>query len=295
MLIHQKIEQMIHDYDDARRTVGIFLIKEQHRIQNYSMQNIADETFTSKTTLVRVAKILGYSGWNEFIKKYKEEIIYLESHVNDVDVNIPFQEEDTFMQVAGKLNALKKNAIQETLELLDESEIKKAVDLLYNAKRICIFGVSVNYYLALLFQHKMLQIGKNVEIVNQSEMKFQSYSLTKGDCAIIISYSGNDESRMPTALLDILHKNEVSIIAITSLGQNLLKELSTVALSITSREKLYSKINSFSTEASISFLLDILYACYFNLNFKKNLEYKIKMSQEVEIKRSSTSEGIKEI
>lgn len=295
MLIHQKIEQMIHDYDDARRVVGDFLIKEQHHIQDYSMQKIADETFTSKTTLVRVAKILGYSGWNEFIKKYKEEIVYLEGHVDDIDVNLPFNGDDTFMQVAGKLSSLKKSAIQETLDLLDEKEIDQAVEIIRKAKRVCVFGVSVNYYLALLFQHKMLQIGKNIEIVNQSEMKFQAYSLTKNDCALIVSYSGNDESRMPTTLLDILHKNNVPIIAITSLGQNLLREFSTVVLSITSREKLYSKINSFATEASISFLLDLIYSCYFKLNYKNNIEYKIKMSQEVEVKRISTSEGIKEM
>lgn len=294
MLIHQKIEEIIHNYSDSRNTIGTFLIDNQHVIKKFSMQEIADETFTSKSTLVRFAKQLGFSGWNEFIDNYKKEILYLENHVDDIDVNIPFSANDTSQQLAGYLSTVSLDAVSETIELLDEDQVNRATCILYKAKRVCVFGVSVNYYLAKLFQHKMVQIGKNIEIINQSEMKFQAFSLSEQDCAIIISYSGNDKNRMPTTLLEILKKHNVPIIAITSLGENLLSESATVVLSIASRERLYSKIGSFSTENSIHFLLNLLYSCYFKLDFDYNLSYKISLSQEVEKNRVSHSHGIRE-
>ncbi|MFJ7977988.1 MurR/RpiR family transcriptional regulator [Peribacillus sp. NPDC096379] len=294
MLIVQKIEQLTYRYNDARRTVGDFLLKERRKLNNYSMQEIADATYTSKSTLVRVAKNLGFSGWTDFISRYKQEIVYMDNHLQDGDMNIPFSQNDTYMQIAGKINTIKTISMKETLELLDEYSLTKAADILKSANRVCMFGVSVNSFLAQLFQHKMIQIGKPVEIITQSEMKLLSYTLKKGDCAIIISYSGNDENRMPISLPRELKMADVSIIGITSLGENLLRNSADCTLSIASRERLYSKIASYATESSIALLLDILYSCYFNVEYDKNMEYKIDISRKVERNRVSTSEGIME-
>ena len=182
----------------------------------------------------------------------------------------------------------------ETLELIDECILNKAISIIENSNRICIFGVSVNFFIAQLFQHKMLMIGKNIEIVSQSEMKFLSYTLSEKDCAIIISYSGNDYNRVPTSLLKILNEKGTAIIGITSLGDNLLRTYSNCTFSISSSERLYSKIASFATESSINLILDIIYACYFSKKYDYNLEYKISVSQKVEKMRNSTSKGIME-
>lgn len=60
MLITKKIEQITRKYSDARYTVGEFLIKEKRNLKQYSMQEIADLTYTPRYILVQVAKILGF-------------------------------------------------------------------------------------------------------------------------------------------------------------------------------------------------------------------------------------------
>ena len=60
MLIIQKIEDIVRNYEDFRKIVGEFLIKEKRNLNNYSMQKIADMTYTSKSTLVRIAKVLDF-------------------------------------------------------------------------------------------------------------------------------------------------------------------------------------------------------------------------------------------
>ena len=295
MLIMQKIEELTNRYDDSRRVVGEFLIHERRNLKQYTMQEIADQTYTSKSTLVRIAKNLGFSGWAEFIKAYKKETKYLDNHLSDADVNIPFEKGDTYRQIAGKITAVMKNSLTETLDLLNEQDLMTAVEMIHKARRICILGISVNEYLGQLFQHKMLQIGKAVEIVPQAEMKFLSSTLTSEDLAIIISYSGNDTNRMPTMNLSMLKEKQVPILGITSLGSNLLRESSNCTLSIASRERLYSKISSFATETSISLLLDILYSCYFEMDYDKNMRHKWKVSRKVEKRRFSTASGIMEL
>lgn len=294
MLLTQKLEQMTCTSQDAQKVISEFLLKERKRISRYSMQEIADETFSSKSTLVRVAKKLGFSGWNEFMAAYQEEIRYLETHKTDVNVNKPFDGGSTPMEIAGNIAAVKRASIQETMEMLHPETVNQIVDALIAARRICFFGISVNRYLGELFQHKLLLIGRSVELINQVEERYQAESLREGDCAVVVSYSGNDMERNPIHLLPTLKKHGVTIIGLTSMGDNLLRSYSDYVLTIASQEKLYSKIGSFATESSILFLLDTIFGCYFARNFEENLDYKVTMARAVDKRRYSTSEGIRE-
>ena len=98
-------------------------------------------------------------------------------------------------------------------------------------------------------------------------------------CAICISYSGVSNELIETAKL--LKNNDVPIIAITSIGENDLSKISNVKLSLTTREKSYTKIAGFSTIESISLVLDILYSCYFASNFDNHFAYKTKEFKKV--------------
>lgn len=294
MLLSQKIEHMACHSQDAQKTVGEFLLRERWKLSRYSMQAVADATFSSKPTLVRIAKKLGFSGWNEFLNAYQEELRYLATHESGIDVNRPFEAGDSLLEIAGKLSAVKQESCQETLQLLDRETLEQAVGMLLKARRICIFGLSINYFMGEMFQHKMILIGRPVEIIAQAEQRFQAASMTREDCAILISYSGNDQGRNPTSLIQNLERNQVPMIGITSMGDNLLRQHATCTLTIASREKLYSKIGSFATEASILLLLDTLYAGCFAADYERNMDYRIALSRNTEQNRYSTAEGIRE-
>lgn len=134
----------------------------------------------------------------------------------------------------------------------------------------------------------MKRIKKEVQIhYLQSEILFDAALFDADSCAIIISYSG--ETTILNKVASLLKENRVPIIALTSIGENTLSKNASITLRISTREKLYSKISTFSTDASISYLLNILYACTFNLNYDKNLKQKIATSKRIEIDRSSDS------
>ena len=118
--------------------------------------------------------------------------------------------------------------------------------------------------------------------------------LHKEDCAILISYSGNSERRLPLKVIPILEEAGVPIIAITGMGDNLLRQHATCVLSMSSRERLYTKISNFATEESINFILNMLYACYFSKDYEKNLDFKTKASRILEFQRFSENSDIQE-
>lgn len=285
MLIFQKLEVMTRDYKDARAVVGAFMLKQKVNLQNFSMQQIADATYTSRSTLVRIAKKLGYSGWNELVKKYVEECHYYETHFAYISPNHPFEKGDSPSAIARKVGNVMVESVLDTMDMLDADEMSRAAALLVRSDRIAMLCISPNSILAELFQRKMMQIGTYIEILQQSEQSFHAQSLREQDCVIIISYSGNNPARAPMRYLPCLKEHKVPIIAITSAGDNLLRNQADYVLTMSSREKLYSKIATFATEDSISFLLNALYSCYFALNYDKNLQYKVNASREIERQR----------
>ena len=288
MLIAQKLEEMSMNCKDARGSVSAFLLAHKGDLSHYSMQQVADATYTSRPTLVRIAKRMGYSGWNELIQKYTEECNYYADHFSHISPNVPFEKTDTPSMIADKIGHVMVESTLDTLEQLNPRELEGAAQLLAQAKRIAILCISPNFLLAELFQRKMLQIGVHIEVVNQAEQFFLAQSLTEQDCAIVISYSGNNEQRAPMRYLNCLQENHVPIIAVTSAGDNLLRSKATRVLTMSSREKLYSKIATFATEESISLLLNALYGCYFALDYDRNFAFKVNASRTIEQQRIST-------
>lgn len=293
MLLFQKIEELTYTHTDARHTIGNFLLKEKSRVKRYTMSEIADKTFTSKSSLVRFAKMMGFSGWKEFMEAFLGETYYEESHYTDIDPNFPIEPGETTKHIVDKLGNLMVESILDTMDQLSLGQVDKAVDYMTGAGQIALLGQSPNTYLGSLFRRKMVSVGKNILLPTGWDQGLMVHALQKGDCAILVSYSGNNPERVPMNFIPVLKKKEIPIIAVTGLGSNLLRKNADCVLSMSSRERLYTKIGTFSTEESISLILNTLYACYFARNYQQNLDYKIQVSKQLE-KRYSRYIDIRE-
>lgn len=289
MFIFQKVEEAALKSNDSRQYIADFLLREKTKVRNYSMQQIADATFSSKTTLVRFAKKLGFSGWMEFLDKFLEEAHYLESHFSEVDPNFPFSREDSLSEIVRKVSLLQIESIRDTVELISEEEIKTAGDRILNAKRIVLFGMSPNSLLCHLFRRKMETIGVLMNVAAIDEGGLIAATLDEDDCAIVVSYSGNNPNREPMRFIKTLKERNVPMIGISGLGDNYLRENIPCCLNISSRERLYSKITTFATEESIQFLFNVLFSYCFSQNYVENYNQKLRNSIQLEYRRSASS------
>lgn len=294
MFLFQRVEEVMLQYDDAKGAVAAFVLQEKEKLHTYTMQEIADQTYTSKPTLVRFAKVLGYRGWKEFMQAYVEEMVYQENHKASIDVNIPFHNHSTNRQVIENIREVHMQSAKDTAYLLDCKEVEKATQILRRSQRIVVFGMRPNIYYGEIFRHNMMTIGAQVEVADIGESGLVSLSLSANDCAIIISYSGNNEDREPLQHIPCLESKGVSIISITSGGDNYLKKHSHSLLCMSSRERLYSKIATIATEESILYILNVLYSLYFKSNYNFHLQYKTENATLLERGRYASLKEMKE-
>ncbi|MGG5319046.1 MurR/RpiR family transcriptional regulator [Enterococcus sp. AZ072] len=279
MLLTDRMKE--YPFSPNEKVVIDFILEKKTLIKDYSVKAIAAETFTSPSILVQIAQKLDCAGWVEFKENFLTEINYLKKYFQSIDANLPFYVKDPMMTIIEKMGQLHVESIQDTLSLISHDDLHQAVRIMERSKKIRIFAVDHLNYAGEEFVFKLGRIDKEAEITLISDNQFHAAAMASpDDCAICISYSGDTPTLLKTVTL--LQENQVPIIAITSIGNNRLAELADVVLNTTTREKSYSKIADFSSLASINFILDTLYACYFSLNYQQNLDHKVRIAEIIE-------------
>ncbi|MGX7132023.1 MurR/RpiR family transcriptional regulator [Enterococcus songbeiensis] len=279
MLVSEKIKQT--DFSTAESAVITYILNHSENLADKTIKEIAQATFVHPSTLIRIAKKLGFTGWIELRDVYLTEQNYLQQHFTKVDANLPFSATDGLLTIANKLAVLEKTTIDDTLSLLTHDELQQAKQFLLKATTIKIFASNANTLISQDFALKMKRIKKEVSIVTTfGEAAYEAYNCSSDTCAILISYTG--ENQMTLQIADLLKKNHVPIIALTSIGNNSLTKISDTALHLTTRERLYSKIGNFTINTSICYLLDVLYSCIFAENYQQNLQHLVQIGQAID-------------
>jgi len=277
MLIH-KIEK-IH-FSPSESIIIDYILKKGKDIKNMTIAQIANETYTSSPLFIRIAKKLGFDGWNEFKEAYLKELDYL--YLNqEVDANIPFVVNDDIMNIAYNLCVLERETIQDTYSLISHDDLQKAIRLLRNCKYIDVYSRSVHMHIVRSFQERMYILHRHVQLCSLSDELDSTYLMSdQNHCAIIISYSGH--APHIKHLIETLRKKQTSIIAITNLEDNELSLLADVTLRMSSRELIYTKIADFASSLSLKYILDILYSCIFSIHYQQNLDNCIQIAKELD-------------
>lgn len=275
MSIMTKLEFQI-DFSDSEKKLAEYILNRGEKILQMSARDLAKDTYTSPATIVRLCQKLGLKGYSDFKIKYSAELQADLNKNNRIDVNFPFNKNDRKEEIAHKIAIVNREAIEDTLYLIDYDELEKIVDLLHEAKVIDIYGLGNSILAALDFEHKMMRIGRNIRIKTlPGEQSFQAYNASIDHISIILSYSGETIEMVHIAKL--LKEKKSKIILITSIGENELSKYADYIINVASREKIFRKIAPFASKTSIQYILDVIFSCIFQKDYEKNVEYKISM------------------
>ena len=291
MFLIEKME--LYPFSANELHIAEYLLEERYHIENKTSADIAKETYSSKSALTRFAQKLDYKGWVDFKKAFLSELAYIDKHNSNIDANYPFSAKDDFLSIAHKIANLEKEAIDDTLSLVEQTSLSKAVSIIDRAETVHVFAASNNLLNAQEFSHNLSRIQKDVRIHQlQGEHLFKAFLAKKESCALIISYSGETVSLKHTCR--ILKRQQIPIIALTSISDNAIAQSADCRLYLATREKLYSKIGTFSTDRAITYLLDLLYSCIFSLNYQHNADLRKRAARFIEFERTSSSQILHE-
>lgn len=262
------------DFTQTEKEISHYILNHGDEVLSMSIKELAKKTYASPATIIRLCRKIGLEGYNDFKIKYSAELQYDLHHNDCIDVNFPFEKDDSKEMICHKLSTLSKEVIADTVKLIDFDELDKIVNLLYQSDKIDIYGSGNSLLAAMSFQHKMMRIQRDVNLkILHGEQIFLSYNSNEQRIALVISYSG--ETNEIVHIAQILKEKKTPIIVLTSVGNNRLSHYADYILNIGSREKIFTKIAPFSSQISIEYLLNIIFSCLFQKDYDENVKNKI--------------------
>ncbi|MGX7262951.1 MurR/RpiR family transcriptional regulator [Enterococcus crotali] len=250
-----------------------YILAFPEKVIHFSPKELAEHSFVSISTIYRLINKLDLDGLNDL----KLALVnYLNEHTAEqiIDIDYPISAEDNHYAMTNKLKTVYEQTVQSTIDVNTVEMMALTNKLLETATFIDVYASSANIYFAQNFQFQMQEIGRQINVpIDDYRQNLSAANSTLDHLAIVVSYEGRGSS--VKKILEILRKNNSRILLITSKNSLLLNEKVDGILLFPSLENHYNKISSFSTRMSLMYLFDRLYLSYFNLNYEKNLAYKL--------------------
>jgi DNA-binding MurR/RpiR family transcriptional regulator len=217
-----KLQGIYPSLKSAEKRAADYLMAAAGKIYGRSIIEFAAAAGCSEATAVRLSRKLGYDGFPE-----------LKAEFEPTDTPVPYrdvQRQDSPEAVARKVFANSIQALQDTLETLNVTHYREAVEALLKAERLAFVGLGNAAVVAREAYQKFLRIGVPTYTAEDPDLQLiiLSTQLDAGDVLTAISYSG--ESKPILAAAQQARARGIRVIAITNYPRSTLAKLADCVL-----------------------------------------------------------------
>ncbi|MGM0215738.1 MurR/RpiR family transcriptional regulator [Enterococcus sp. AZ109] len=278
MLVIERLKQQAK-FSMAETRIADYILNHLAEIPTIFIQELAEKTFSSHSTIVRLCQKLGYSGFRDF-KDAIAEIVYAQLHsAEEVNANFPFHPLNTPSEIAKKMGDLTISTIQRSLIQLDDDQLTATVNTLMDAERIFLFARGDTQLRARSFQNKLIKINKfAIQAEEYVDTEWNAVAITEKDCAFFMSYSGILHPY--TKIMHYLNEKGVPIIFLTGNPDSDMVPFATHLLLTVQEEYDFAKIATFSSQTAFEYILNTIYSVMYTKNYETNLR-NLKENQEL--------------
>ncbi|MBF7978784.1 MULTISPECIES: SIS domain-containing protein [Rahnella] len=210
LAIGARIKMSLSQLNPTERRIVEWLIIKGNISQETSLREVAAALEVSEPLLVKVAKKVGFSGFREMRTAL---ISYFESLPYEREEEIT--EHDSLDNVLDKVFSNSIQVLKEARSVADAATIGKAARLIFQARRVIIFGVGGSASVGMDFEHKLLRIGIISHAYSDFHLMLMAASqLDEKDVVIAISQSGETREMLNAANTAIA--NKAKLICITN-------------------------------------------------------------------------------
>lgn len=255
---------------EAENQVRDYLLKNSKEIIDKSIYELAEKTYTSPATIVRLCKKLGLKGFSQLKIQIASEIKAFDTIHLDILDTTSIAKNDSVKQIIDKITAISLQSIEETRILLDEKKLLNSARELMKASVIDFYGVGASNTVAFDATYKFMRIGKSVACFQLSDRQFvQAINSDKNHVGVLFSYSG--ETREIIEMAKTLQDNAVTTIAITCSTKSTLADLCDFALFVSSKETIF-RSGAMSSRTAQLYIVDILYSICTSLDYDRSVK-----------------------
>lgn len=252
----------------TEREVANHILNDPSLVTESSIHELARQTYSSPSTIVRLCTHLGYSGYRDFRRAVASELAVREQSRRMEQKEI--ERTDSTQEIIDKITYRNIVSLEETRALLNTEVVARCVHMIHSARVLYLFGMGASFCTAKDAYLKFLRMNKMC-VINEDwhSQLLQARNATSEDVAVVISYSGATVEIVQC--MEALKANHTPIIAITRLARSKVSELADERLYIPANESLF-RTGAMASRISQLNIIDVLYTCLNNMEFEHSLD-----------------------
>lgn len=222
----------------SERKVVDFILTNFEEVIRMTLAELAQHSGVSDATVVRLCRSLGFNNFLEMKIALTRSLGNAPQLIHD-----GVREDDSASTIARKVLDTAIQAVQDTLQVLDDAAFNQAVELLHSADRILIAGVGTSGPLAHEMYNRLIRLRLNCHVHTDIYLQVvEAALLTSNDVVLLISQNGTTIGPIRTAME--ARRKKAKIIVITGNAVSELSELADVILLTVSHEARLEAIDS---------------------------------------------------
>ena len=184
-----------------RKVVELLLSIAEYDVAGLSSEEIVKRSGTSRSTVDRLCKRLGYSGLKELRRALMHETRSMQKSVQGNITSEPITPADNFNEIAYKVfHSASVRALRFADLLSQSNELEAMIKAIKKARSIQVFGVGASAVVALDLHQRLLRLGIRINFSEDHHNQLAAASvMERGDMAIAISYSGRTRLTLQAA------------------------------------------------------------------------------------------------
>lgn len=254
--ILERIHASYYHLTASERKVADYVLANHHNVQFMSITQLADECGTAEATISRFCRSLELKGFNAFK-------IELARHSVSQDPQ-PVHSPDTFRGRCGQVGRLAQEAVHQSLELAEQTQVQQAVELFEKAGRVICIGSGGSSIMASECAHLFsMATGKFYSISDSHQQLSAAATMDSGGVIMLFSYSGATTAGIQ--VLKTAKARGIPTVLVTRFHKSPAAKLADVVLRCGSNEGPF-QFGSVPARVAQLVVVDILFQEYYNRN-----------------------------
>lgn len=252
----------------TERAVSDYLLSHQGEAMGLSIHQLAEKTFASPSTVIRMCQRIGFAGYKEFRQAVTCEVAV--RRMSQEQERREITQSDSLEDIVDKVTYKNIMSLEDSKNFIDTGTLRTCVDLVRGSHTVLLFGLGASLCAARDLNLKFLRLNKPCVINDDWHAQLlQAKNAGKNDLAVVVSYSG--ETVEVIECMKALRENSTPIIAITRRVESPVAALSDYRLYTTDNESTF-RSGAMSSRISQLNIIDILFTAYANSEYEYCLD-----------------------
>lgn len=272
MLI-EKLEEGAN-FTNHEKDVARYILENPDKVPGMSSMELAQASFTSKATVVRLCQKLGLAGYQEFRLKLVEEMNQ-KNRISQMLKGEPIHDKSTYKDIINTLPILYDKAITNTRLSLDKNSMNRINNMLQKAECIDFYGTGISYILAQSAAFKFATLGMECSAYESINGHYLAARKNKKTVAFLMSFTGANRTMIRVARYLRKATNNY-VVGIMGPHNDVIRKVCHEIVEIPNRDSLVSLdvITSFS---AATYVIDILFSLLLSERYNEHAKSSLEM------------------